>query len=364
MARTVSQNFRLEDIAFLEKASMDESGKCQIIKRFIYEIVDNSAKMRKRATLDLETLVPIKGSAMSDDPRYTLKSATWGCLDWRNQATKFYIDAVYRRVSDDDEASAPWNLAPFNIVSNAIEQEVPFRMAYNSKNQRCIPVVNSAGDPIEAITREIIPQYSFSFYAETYDTENVDAFSNSINKSSQRILGRNFPAGTLFLMPFSVSCLVTYDDDGYTEKWKYYQVDMCIRYRKDGWEQVLLNVGNRARFGSNKTPELIYQYHPFNAATLSFATTQVWTDAKTYHTANEDYKTAVKGKPNFPANLPYEYGENIPLTTTGAINTIVLNTDITDANYSGYPSRSFKEFRTLSWSGLDIPSEIKKRWRI
>ena len=363
MARTVSQNFKLETTTFTTGGSMDESGKCQIVKRFLYDIVNNSEAMRRRSILDLETLVPIKGSAMSDDARYVLKSATWNCLDWRDQSTKFYIDATYRRVSDDDEASAPWNLAPFNVVTSAVEQEVRFKMAYNSKNKRCIPVVNSAGDPIDATTREVIPQFSFSFYAQDYDIGNIIDFSNTINKSSQRILGQRYPAGTLFLMPFTVSCLVTYEDDGYTEKWKYFQVDMCIRYREEGWKQVLLNVGNRARFGSNKAPELIYQYYPFNAASLSFATTPVWTDAKTYHTANGKYKTAVKGKSNLPASLPFEYGENIPLTNTGAVNTTVLNTDITDASYSGYPTRAFNEFPVKSWSGLDIPTEIKKRWR-
>lgn len=353
-----TSNFRLETTTFTTGGSMDESGKCQIVKRFLYNIVDNSEAMRRRAILDLETLVPVKGSCMSDDARYTMKSATWNCLNWQNQSTKFYIDATYRRVSDDDEASAPWKLAPFNIATSAVEQEIPFKLAYNDKNKRCIPVVNSAGDPIDATTKEVIRQISFSFYAQKYDEDNIEEYSNSINRSAQRILGHRYPAGTLFLMPFNVTELVTYEDDGYTVKWKYYQVDMSIRYCAEGWKRILLNVGNRARFGSSKAPELIYQYYQFSNG--AFATTPVWTDAKTYHQANKTYQNTSKVK-NLPASLPYEYGENIPLTNSGKVNTDVLNTDITSANYSGYPSRSFNEFKTISWTGLDIPSEIRKR---
>ena len=56
MARTVSNNFRLETTTFTAGGSMDESGKCQIVKRFLYNIVDNSESMRQRSILDLETL--------------------------------------------------------------------------------------------------------------------------------------------------------------------------------------------------------------------------------------------------------------------------------------------------------------------
>lgn len=358
-------NFRLETTTFTSGGSMDENGRCQIVKRFLYNIIDNSEENRRRATLDLEKLVPVKGSCMADDARYTLKSATWNCLDWRNQSTKFYIDATYRRVSDDDEASAPWNLAPFNISTSAVEQEIPFRLAYNSKNKLCVPVVNSAGDPIDATTREILDQFTFSFYAETYDTEKVHEYSNSVNKTAERILGQKYPAGTLFLMPFTVSPMLTYEDDGYTEKWKYFQVTMTIRYRAEGWERVLLDIGNRARFDSN-VPEEIYQYYPFNGS--AFATKPVWSDAKTYHQKNKEYQDKINGnselKKKFPSNLPYEYGENLPLTSEGKVNTSILSKDIAKKDYEGYPERRFNEFKTMIWSGLDIPSEVKKRWRM
>ena len=356
-----TSNFLLEATTFSTGGSMDESGKCQIVKRFLYNIVDNSEAMRQRAILELETLVPVKGSCMSDDSRYTMKSATWNCLNWQNQSTKFYIDATYRRVSDDDEAGAPWKLAPFNIVTSAVEQEMPFKLAFNQKNKRCIPVVNSAGDPIDAVTQEVIPQIAFSFYAENYDEDNVAEYSNSVNRTAMRLLGKRYPAETLFLMPFQVTGLVTYEDDGYTEKWRYYQVDMTFRFRAEGWTREMLNVGNRARFGSSKAPELIYQWYEFSNG--AFKTTPVWTDAKTYHEADRKYRDQAKNRTNLPQTLPYEYGENIPLTSGGAVNTTVLNTDITSPNYSGYPTRTFKEFKTMSWSGLDLPTEVKKRWR-
>lgn len=188
--------------------------------------------------------------------------------------------------------------------------------------------------------------------------DNVAEFSNSVNSSAQRILGRKYSAGTLFLMPFSVSQLVTYKDDGYTVQWKYYQVDMTIRYCAEGWKRVLLNVGNRARFGNNKAPENIYQYHPY--VNGSFAVSPVWTDAVTYHAHDAAYRQ-VRSESD-PQHVPYEFGENIPLTSSGNVNTTILHTDITSDSFSGYPSRSFNEFKTLNWRALNIPSELKNKW--
>jgi|GEM_PF-5028220 len=365
MDRVASENFQLETTMFTSAGSMDESGKCQITKRFLYNIIDNSPEKRMRANLDLETLVPVKGSCMSDDARYTLKSATWNCLNWNTQSTKFFIDAVYKRISDDDEASTPWNLAPFNINTTAVEQDVPFELAYNKNNEKEIRVVNSAGDPIDAMTKEVVPQHSFSFYAEHYDVGNPTEFSNSVNKSSERILGQRYPAGTLFLMPFTVSCLVTYEDDGYTEKWRYYQIDMSFRYREEGWQKKLMNIGNRARFEDNKAPEEIYQYYKFSNGT--FARKPSWENAVTYQSDDTKYRNWLAANKSsgqrLPAHIPYEFAEKIPLTDDGKVNTTVLDTDITSPTYTGYPSREFKEFKTLSWSGLDIPTDIKKKWR-
>lgn len=361
--RTTSRNFRLEDTAFLNGVSMDESGKCQIVKRFIYNIVDNSDSMRRRAILDLETLVPAKGSCMADDARYTMKSATWNCFDWKKQSTKFYIDATYSRTSKDDEAKAPWRLAPFNVNTEAAEQEVPFKLAYNANNVRCLPVVNSAGDPIDAITRAVVTEHSFSFYAKFFDLDLVDEYSNSINSTPMRILGQSYPAGTLFLMPFSVSKFVTYEDDGYTVKWKYRQINMKIRHHKEGWKREMLDVGNRARF-DNRAPEIIYQYYEFNSSNGSFSTTPVWTDAKTYHAHDAGYRSWLSenkdAAKNLPAHVPYEFGENIPLTAEGAVNTWVLSQDIASPYYTGYPSKSFNEFRSLNWNCLGIPDEIQE----
>ena len=359
-------NFLLEDTAFINGGNMDDQGRCQIVKRFIYTIRDNTEANRKRAIIDLASLVPAKGSCMKEDPRYTLKSATWDCYDWKNQSVKFYIDATYRRVSDD-LANAPWNLAPFGISNNAIEREIPFRLAYNKRNKRCIPVVNTAGDPLAATTTETIQQYNFSFYARDYDIENSEIYANSINKNSQRILGKKFRAGTLLLPPFTITPMVTYDDDGVTELWRYFQINMSIQFCAAGWDRVLLNVGNRARFSINKTPELVFQYSRFNQSNHQFYTEKTWTDAKTYHADNSAYRDWLETHPDYarylPANIPYEYGENLPLNSIGYVDSDILNADIADADFSGYPERSFREFPMLSWSGLNLPAEIKVKWR-
>ncbi len=366
--RTVSENFELEDVAFIKGGSMDESGKCQITKRWIYNIVDNSAAKRRRALLDLETLVPVKGSCMADDARYTLKSAQWNCYNWDAQEKKFYIDAVYRRVSDDDEASAPWNLAPFNVRITGLEQVEPFRLAYNGKNKRCLPVVNTAGDPLDASTSNNLIEYNFSFYSENYDEDNVDEYFNSINKNKQRLLGTNHAAGTLLITNFNVLPQITYEDDGYTEKWRYYQVDLTIRANKKGWDQELLNVGNRARFGDSKAPETIYQVYELDETTKRFKTKPSWVNAAAYYAMAKKYSDWYVGQDaavvaNMPRTLPYEYGENIPLDSTGKVYTEILDQDIARGDFSSYPTRKFQQYESLSWSGLSLPEDVKKRWR-
>ena len=368
MPRTVSDNFQLEDVAFIEGGSMDESGKCQITKRWIYNIVDNSDAMRRRALFDLETLVPRRGSCMADDARYTLKSAKWNCFNWDAQEKKFYIDAVYRRVSDDDEASAPWNLAPFNVRISGLEQVEPFRLAYNHKNQRCLPVVNTAGDPIEASTSNNLIEYNFSFYSEHYDEDNVDEYFNSINKNKQRLLGTPHAAGTLLITNLSVIPQITYEDDGYTEKWRYYQVDLNIRANKKGWNQELLNVGNRARFGDSKAPETIYQVYELDETTKRFKTKPSWVNAAAYYAMAKKYsewyvKQYAADVANMPRTLPYEYGENIPLDSTGKVYAAILDQDIASGDFTSYPTRKFQQYELLSWSGLSLPEDVKKRWR-
>ena len=212
---------------------------------------------------------------MSDDARYILKSAEWNCLDWSKQSVKFQIKAVYQRASDDEEASAPWNLSPFNISASTVEEAVAFRMAYNrngkkssNDNKRDVAVVNSAGDPIEANTNEIFPEFSFSYYVQNFDVSKVYDFSNTINAKSQRILGKSFPSGTLLMAGISTESFVTYEDDGHTVKWRYTQVNLTMRYNPEGWGRKLLDVGNRAIFKSSSSSssdvpksELIYQYY-------------------------------------------------------------------------------------------------------
>lgn len=310
---------------------------------------------------------------MADDARYTLKSAAWDCYDWEKKETHFFIDATYRRISDDDEASAPWNLAPFNINVQNSEQAVPFRMAYNEQNVKCIPVVNTAGDPLEAQTVENITEYTFSFYARSYTMSDIDTYSDTVNASAQKLLGRTCAAGTLLLTKISVTPMITYEDDGYTEKWRYYQVDMLIRHNPNGWLADLLNVGHRARFvhGSGQTPnmppELIYQFYDLDQNTGRLKTTPEWTSAEVYYSKAKAYLDWIDKNPEaaklLPSRLPYEYGDNIPLNADGTVNTTVLGQDIANPNYSGYPHREFKQYKSVSWSGLDLPTDIKRRWR-
>ncbi len=363
----MDNNFKLKDVSFTDGGSMDDSGKCQLKKRFHYEIINNENSNRRRAILDLEALVPMKGSALGEDSRYVLKTASWNCADWESQSKDFYVDAIYQRASSDEFASAPWNLAPFNVSHSTIEQEVPFTFAYNRRNKRVIPVVTSAKDPISAVTTEFIHQTQFSFYAKKYKLENVIDFGNSVCSKSMRLLGRRYDAGTLYLLPFTVTCLVTFEDDGYTEKWRYYQVDMTIRFREGGWTRQLLNVGNRAIFNSTGVPESIYQIYAFNAATGQFNTIPSFVNRMTYQAHNASYQSYLRANQtlvgSLPDSIPYEIAESIPLTSAGTVDTNTINANITSPDYSGYPVKQYSEFRRLSWNALGLPTGIQNQWR-
>lgn len=363
-----SSFFRFEDSAFINGGSMDENGRGQIIKRIIYEIAENTAENRRIAIIELEKLVPKRGVCMVEDVRYTVKSARWDCFDWKNNSTKFYIDVTYTRTSDTEAASAPWKLAPFAISIDTVEREVPFRRACDKYGKRVIPVVNSAGDPLAATTTEAIQQYSFSYYLDRiYNRDFVEELSNTTNEGAVRILGKQFKHNTLLMSKLAALPLVTYEDDGYTPKWTYWQINATVRYCRYGWSRVLLDVGNRARFGNNKSPELIFQYNTFDTNNGTFSTGKVWTDALTYHAANRTYQAWLKSHPGDaagkPANLPYEYGENIPLTSAGKVNTTVLNQDIASSDFSGYPERTYIEYPPKSWRSLDLPEMLSHAWR-
>ena len=357
-----SNNFTLESTAFLNGGRMDDSGKRTITKRFIYRIRNNSTAMRNRALIDLETLVPVKGSCMSDDPRYIMRSAEWNCMDWQKESVMFYINANYQRVSDDEEASYPWNLSPFNITFDTVEEAVAFRMAFDKDNQRVIPVVNTAGDPIEANTNEIFPQFGFSYYVHHFDAADIFDFASSTNANVETIMGRSYPVGTLLIASISAENLITYEDDGYTEKWKYTQVNLSLRYNPGGWGRKFLNVGNRALFGSSIKSELIYQYYEpdYNGDTVTFADVPTLTNADGYYSAAYEYRAWIANHPDAsgcPAQLPYEFAESIPLTSAGKIDTTVLD------GTTPYPEIEYKEYQSKDWNHLDIPTEIKRRWR-
>ena len=362
----MASNFELECTSVLNGGRMDENGKCTIVKQFLYNIRDNSKSRRNDAIFELEKLVPRKGSCMSNDARYVMKSAEWNCLNWKGQSRKFYINATYQRASDDEESSAPWNLSPFNISADAVEEAIAFKMAYDKDNERKVNVRNTAGDPIEANTNEILPQFTFSYYVQHFDASKVYEFANSVNAAGQRILGKNYPAGSLLLASINCESLVTYEDDGYSVKWKYNQINLTIRHNPNGWKRKLLNVGNRARFGSSLKSELIYQYYapiyPSSGSEISFNDVPTLTNAQGYYAADREYRQWLAQHTDAsgcPAQIPFEYAEDIPLTASGKIATSIVFAD----EPVPYPELEFDEYKTKNWRSLDIPSEIKRSWR-
>ena len=344
--------FKFLDAAFLESGKMDENGRRQLTKRFLYRLKEGD---RKLALIQLGEMVPKLGTGMVEDSRYVCKSAAWDCLSTRNNAKEYYIDVLYDRVSDDEVASAPWNLKPFNCKRDTVSLQMPFTMAFDDQNERTILVANSAGDPFSAETTEKVRQFTFSFYAQNYGDVDELKYGNSVNKDFQRVLGINCAAKTLLLLPFSITKLVTYENDGVTVKWEYYQIDMVMRHRTEGWERCILDVGNRAIF-DGKYPEQIYQYFKVSSEG-AMGSEILFTNAKTYEKANLLYQ-----KTNNIV-LPYELAENVPLTK-GKVDMEIIKaqtTEAADKKKKTYPVRKFREFPVLSWRALDLPEDLTKR---
>lgn len=363
-----NSNFELETTTFVNGGRMDENGKRTIVMRSIYTIRDNSEAKRRRAVFDLADLVPQRGSCLKDDPRYVMKSAEWNCLDWKNQSVKFYINSTYERVSDEN-VTYPWELPPFNVSASTVEEAIAFKTAFDRNNEkdrkdneRNVDVVNSAGDPIEANTNEIFQQFSFSYYRQGFDVGNIQEFANSINQTEQRILGHNYPAGTLLIVDLSTDMLKTPATNDEDTEWTYTQINLTLRYNQNGWGRRLLDVGNRAIFGDSTKSELIYQYYApiYDGSTVTFESSPTLTNAQGYYTANREYKVWLAEHEDAigcPSQLPYEYGENIPLTEDGKIDYTLIE------DGGKYPEIEFQEYPLKTWNTLSIPNQVRRRWR-
>ena len=94
--------------------------------------------------------------------------------------------------------------------------------------------------------------------------------------------------------------------------------------------------------------------------TVEFEEEPTLTNAQGYYTANRAYRAWIaehEDATGCPAQLPYEFAENIPLTEDGAIDYDVIT------NGGKYPEIEFQEYRIKTWNTLSIPTKVKKRWR-
>lgn len=258
--------------------------------------------------------------------------------DDKNQREK-YIDEDGKVV---DGATRPWKMKP-TWGWTPVSVEIPFIKAFNNNDQKVVDVLNSAGKRLVCSTTKYRYEINWSkSYQERKTFFNLyEPYINNAAWVPQTIPGKNFPAGTVLILPpgFNVAYFENRDkEDKPTTYEVYYTYNVKLIYDYEGWNRNLLNVGTYAKF-NNGPAEQIYSYKVKSGniwGTLQFGSLS-------------DVNTAVKN--SGAENVSYEkVTESLPLTNNGGIFTAA----ITDPVNNPYLEKSYKQYKSLDFSTLPI----------
>lgn len=109
------------------------------------------------------------------------------------------------------------------------------------------PVVNSAGDSFESFldreTGELTIQITVN--EAEFDVIAMDGFKHTVNQGQVFIDGTTYAAGVLKLSPPTATKAIerVTAEDGTFEDFVYYKVTYLVKARKDGWDDVLDDIG-------------------------------------------------------------------------------------------------------------------------
>ena len=290
---------------------------------------------------------------------------------------------------DEDENTKPWDRAPWNVSFSHPEVEKPFRYAYDSENRRfktvehdayygeiqvpTNPVVNSAGDIIEASSTKTNLQLNFTYAVRPsrFNINDVMDCIHTINKSKFKVIGIEVPAGRGFMQELEPHYNV--DDNG-NEYWELNTAILLDRVG-DGFARHLLDVGNRAlwprngqwdvnaygviQVNSNFTlstcPEAIYGWWSFTDYSKGqFAPTS------TFQIGNSAMLNKAKWQFDHTAKLiigqdfVYEKLEQVPLNSDGTVNKAAMNPH--GSAHKHYRVLTFQEHPKRDWDSLNMPT--------
>lgn len=162
----------------------------------------------------------------------------------------------------------PWDMPPYNISYLVVDNVVPLRKAYGASDTQdnpTVPVVNTAGDPIQIPFNETTRALKFSYNLKTFDDAWVELYRNTINKAEMTVCGKKIPAKKGLLRKVDAKKVVVYDDDGDPDV-AYTQVDIEIEITRKDWNIHPANLGLNFRDGDDK--KRIYTDNRGNFGTL------------------------------------------------------------------------------------------------
>lgn len=340
---------------------------------------------------------PVKFSKLPEDEDYVYLGN--GNIEHENHNSIYWVyQAEYtsRRgsggsVDSDgrrgDEDTPPWKRRPENVQAGFPEVETPFLFGYNRNNNRFTtqldgekvainPVVNTAGDRIEAVTTKRLFQLSFTYSLHPRDFD-VNAFikhNNSINSKQIKICGLTFPAESCLLLSADPQYHDEYTDGTNRKRWSWWEISVVIQhdYSGDGFEQKLLNVGNRARFpvgasvnangevtglggALHDNAEAIYQWRSFPDATNkqnSVNSKMQFGGIALVSRAQQIFNDRFGGQGH---TFAYEEAQSMPLDKHGGL----FHASFNPANplYQKYYILHFQEHKYRNWSALKMPQK-------
>ncbi len=227
--------------------TMDRTGGIQTsrILVFYFSAAETAVEIAQ------QTQIPELGTAHPDDPKLLLSSIAVSEPMEGDQvkSAKYEVTLNYQRIvssggsmNTTDRNKAPWDRAPYDISMSAQEYSVGFEKAYQAGDEPgnpSLPVLNPAGDPYEESTTIYTTLLRFSYNLETFDSDWVGRFVDSINDTAVNVIDVAIPKYRGRIKNLAPSYQLEYDNAGEL-RYSFWRVDVEIEiYRKNIQKDIL-----------------------------------------------------------------------------------------------------------------------------
>ena len=264
----------------------------------------------------------------------------------------YEVECVYDKLEspgfeeNPNETKYPWDASLFNFSLLPVDNIVPFDLAYvngDEEGKPTRPVVASSGTPLGASTNKPNLNLKFSYYVQDINDSWILDYFNTLNDADITIADVSIPARKGLLKTFNPSLLRSYDEDG-NLKYNYYQIDVEIEIRNEGWTKSLANT-SVFMIASNGSPARIYHdgLGKYPATTYGFGTRQdifaaIDADNGLSDDEKDDLKDGVQPVDE-PITLDNDTG-GLSFTSDGHFDPQYID---------------FNEFFIKSWAPLNLP---------